>query len=286
MKRSALKRKASRTKQREDITKYKKQRNLVVRLNRETKLHYFNNLETSKNSKPFWDKCRPYFSKKHAHGDSKIILIEKEEITTNTNEIVEKETLLVTNDEIAKTFNKHFAETVEKLNTFEWPSNNEDLTEETLKNHRSIVKIKNKYLIKEKFSFQPVSVKDVENVIKNVPSNKASGGDIPIQILKQSGFTYQILTDCINDAINKGVFPDSLKIANITPVHKKDEPTDKKNYRPVSVLPLLSKVFERLLYDQLSDYSEKYLNTLFCGYRKAHSTQHAFFKLYKHDKKN
>ena len=77
------------------------------------------------------------------------------------------------------------------------------------KNHPSIVKIKNKYLIKEKFSLQPVSVKDVENVIKNIPSNKASGGDIPIQILKKSGLTYQILTNCINDAINKGVFPEA-----------------------------------------------------------------------------
>ena len=84
-------------------------------------------------------------------------------------------------------------------------------------------------------------------------------GDIIIQILKQSQVTYQILTDCINDAINKGVFPDSLKIAKITPVHKKDEPTDKENYEPVSVLPLLSKVFERLLYDQLSEYLEIYL---------------------------
>ena len=70
-----------------------------------------------------------------------------------------------------------------------------------------------------------------------------------------------------------------MKIANITPVHKKGKPTDKENYRPVSVLPLLSKVFERLLYDQLSDYLEKYLNTLLCGFRKAHSTQHALFKL-------
>ena len=81
-------------------------------------------------------------------------------------------------------------------------------------------------MIKEKFSFLSVSVKNVENVIKNIPSNKASGGDIPIQILKKSGFTYQILTNCINDAIDKGVFPDSLKIATITPVHKKDESTD------------------------------------------------------------
>ena len=70
-----------------------------------------------------------------------------------------------------------------------------------------------------------------------------------------------------------------MKIANITPVHKKGKPTDKENYRPVSVLPLLSKVFERLLYDQLSDYLEKYLNTLLCGFRKAHPTQHALFKL-------
>ena len=156
--------------------------------------------------------------------------------------------LLVNNDEIAKTFNKHFAETVEKLktvenikhlaeaaeklNTFEWPSNNEDLTEKALpkiikrfKNHPSIVIIKSKHLIQEKFSFQPVSAKDLESVIKSIPRNKASGGNIPIQIVKQSGFTYQILTDCINDAINKGVFPDNLKIANITPTHEKDELT-------------------------------------------------------------
>ena len=47
----------------------------------------------------------------------------------------------------------------------------------------------------------------------------------------------------------KAFYPDGLKIANITPAHKKDQPTNKENYRAVSVLPLLSKVFERLLYD-------------------------------------
>ena len=68
------------------------------------------------------------------------------------------------------------------------PSNNEDLTEEiSLKNSRNI--------IQEKFSFQPVSVKDVENVIKNIPIDKASGGDTPIQIFKQSRFTYHIFNE-------------------------------------------------------------------------------------------
>ena len=88
-----------------------------------------------------------------------------------------------------------------------------------------------------------------------------------------------MLRDCINDCILKEKFPDSLKLANITPVLKKDEPTNKENYRPVSILPLISKIFERLLYDQLNAYLEHYLNSLLCGFRKAHSTQHALFRL-------
>ena len=63
----------------------------------------------------------------------------------------------------------------------------------------------------------------------------------------------------INDCLLKGSFPDSLKLANITPVHKKDEPTDKENYRLVSVLPLLSIIFKRLIYDQLKEYLDQYL---------------------------
>ena len=91
---------------------------LVIRLNRELKTKYFDNIQTPKNSKPFWDKCKPYFSNKNAYGNSKIILIEKENIITNKNQAEQKETLLVNNDEIAKTFNNHFSETVEKLNAF------------------------------------------------------------------------------------------------------------------------------------------------------------------------
>ena len=282
-----LKNKANRTKKLEDITKYKKQRNLVVKLNRESKTQCFDNIQTSKHSKPFWDKCKPYFSNKHAHGDSKIILIEKENIITNKNEVVQKETLLVNNDEIAKILNNHFSETVEKLNTFEWPSNekyenmhNEKLTTiiKKFENHPSIMKIKSKYTIQEKFSIKPVTVKDVENIIKNMPHNKASGGEIPLNILKQSRFTYKMLTDCINDAIvGEDIFPDSLKFGDITPVHKKDETTNKENYRPISVLPLISKIFERIIHDQLSEYLEKYLNSILCGFRKGHSTQHALF---------
>ena len=116
MKRSELQSKANRTKRPKDISDYKKQRNHVVRLNKERRIEYFENLETSKNCKPFWNKCKPYFSNKHFHGESKIILVEKENVTFTSNEVVESEKLIVKNDEIAKVFNKHFSETVDKLN--------------------------------------------------------------------------------------------------------------------------------------------------------------------------
>ena len=57
-----------------------------------------------------------------------------------------------------------------------------------------------------------------------------------------------MLTDFIKYALSRGIFPDSLKVANITPVHEKDEATDKENHRPVSVLPLFSKIFESYLW--------------------------------------
>ena len=57
-------------------------------------------------------------------------------------------------------------------------------------------------------------------------------------------------------------FPDSLKKATITPVYKKDDPTDKVNYRPVSVLSLISKIFEKIIHNQLREYMDLFLNKL------------------------
>ena len=50
-------------------------------------------------------------------------------------------------------------------------------------------------------------------------------------------------------------------------------------YRPASILSLLSKVYERIIYNQLSQHSEQFLNSILCGFRKAHNTQHLLFKL-------
>ena len=92
-----------------------------------------------------------------------------------------------------------------------------------------------------------------------------------------------MLADSINDAlVGENIFPDSLKFVNIAPVHKKkkkNETSNKENYRPVSLFYLILKIFKRIIHDQLSEYLEKYLKSILRGFRKAHSTQHALFKL-------
>ena len=95
MKRSQLNNKANKSQLLANLSKYKKQRNLILKLNKKYKKEYFENLNVATNSKPFWDKCKPYFSNKHAKGDSNIMLIEKDEI-------------LLKNKKIADVFNSYF----------------------------------------------------------------------------------------------------------------------------------------------------------------------------------
>ena len=142
-------------------------------------------------------------------------------------------------------------------------------------NHPSIIKIKHEFKLNKKFSFQCVPEAIVRKVVKSLPSDKATFGEIPVNVLKNWENCFFDLTDCINEAIRNIKFPDSLKLSDITPVFKKLDPKDKANYRPVSVLPLLSKI----IYDQLYEYLENFLSELLCGFRKAHSTQHALFRL-------
>ena len=115
--------------------------------------------------------------------------------------------------------------------------------------------------------------------MKSLPSDKASFREIPVDILKNSEFSFIELTKCINKVFNENKFPDTLKLSNIVPIFKKLDPTDKTIFRPISLLPLLSKVFEKIMYNQLNEYVGTFLNKLHCGFRKAHSTQHALFGL-------
>ena len=64
-----------------------------------------------------------------------------------------------------------------------------------------------------------------------------------------------------------------MKYADINHAHKKGNYTDKDNYRPVSLLPVVPKVFERLIHKDISSFMEKHLSNRLCGFRKGHSAQ-------------
>ena len=271
MKRSRLKNKANKTKKPIDISNFKKQRNYVVNLNKQAKFEYFSSYNST-DSKPFWVNCKPFFSNKYRKADTDIVL--------NGNG-----DLILKNEEIAKTFNYYSGAIVDNLDLHHWegktssPSNTSDKINDIIKNYEKHQRGIEVYRGIGNFSFRPVSVEEVKKIIQDLKTNKAAGGEIPTKILKECEFTFDVLTKHINKSIETGYFPDSLKLANVAPVFKKVDSLDKSNYRPVSILPLLLKVYEKVIYNQLSDYSNSFLNNVLCGFRKAHSTQHALFKL-------
>ena len=79
--------------------------------------------------------------------------------------------------------------------------------------------------------------------------------------------------------IEFSTFPFCMKLPDVTPVYKKGNRSVKDNYRPVSILPNLSKVFERCLYKQMSPYFDNILSKYQCGFRKNHNAQHYLLAL-------
>ena len=78
---------------------------------------------------------------------------------------------------------------------------------------------------------------------------------------------------------NENKFPNELKIVDITLVFETQNPLDKTNYRPISILPTVSKIFERILFNQLLRFSHKSLSPLLCGFKQGYSAQYALTKL-------
>ena len=104
--------------------------------------------------------------------------------------------------------------------------------------------------------------------------------DLPTHILKlTSDISFSAVTKLANEIVEQCTFPDELKLADVSPVFKSGDTTVKTNYRPISVLLSLSKVFERLLLKQFLPFIEKRLSAILCAFKKGHSTQHALFRV-------
>ena len=137
--------------------------------------------------------------------------------------------------------------------------------------------------IHSSFTFMNIDEDAINKIIYNLPPKSSSGCDgISTKLLKViAPVIIKPLTLLTNQVLNTGTFPDKLKIAKVIPIFKKGDPSLFENYRPISLLPAISKVVEKIIALQLSSYFEK--NKLLFdnqyGFRPKHSTEHAALEL-------
>ena len=202
---------------------------------------------------------------------------------SNKITLVEDNSILENNDKIAETFNNFFTSAVSNLNIppFVEPSVEIDHIKDPIlriieqyKNNPSIVATNENNLTKQ-LSFKYISKSYVEREILNLDVSEASqDSDIPTKIIKMNADLFaEVLCNVINRSLEVGEFPSGMKLANVTAVHKKGSRYDKGNYRPVSILPNLSKVFERCLHQQIFHFFDTILSKYQCGFRKGHGAQ-------------
>ena len=133
------------------------------------------------------------------------------------------------------------------------------------------------------FHFHPIEEKETLRIIQNLKNKSSFGHDsISNKLLKRSQeVLYKPLTMLINQTIATGYFPEELKLSWVKPLYKNGDSTLISNYRPISLLPSLSKVYERVIFDQLFQYmsNNNLLNISQYGFRPGHSTELAALEL-------
>ena len=238
---------------------YKIKRNILTTLIRQSKKDYYCKyfLENQSNLKKTWEGIR------------NIININKKS-TVSIEKINKCNQEISNNHEIADCMNSFFVnigKTVEeKIPTVETPFS-------------SFLSHPNNCVI----YMNPCSNVEIGKLISKIEVSKASGPfSIPSKLLKMFKDVFVVpITSIINKSLTEGIFPDILKSAVVHPIFKKNDKKMCANYRPISLLSNLSKIFERAMYDRvelfLNDFDLIYENQF--GFRKKHSTTHALISI-------
>ena len=240
--------------------KYRLQRNLVNKIKKNSiKQYFFERCTGGPKSNSFWPTIKPFLSNKG---------------NVNNNEIILEENNKIINDqeEVATTFNNFFINVAKDIGPNLKTGNDE---------HPSITKIKeNKHNI-EPLVFKEIDIDFIEKQINKANIKKATGKDgISPKLLKLAKPAIsKPITNLINKTINSSKFPVKLKEAQVVPCYKKNNALDKSNYRPVSILPYISKFFERAINDQLTDYFNTIFHPFLSAFRSGYGCQTTLLKI-------
>ena len=195
-------------------------------------------------------------------------LLGKSTTSARVNELSINDTKITDPVKIADEFNRHFSEVGANL------SRTLEVGDERPED----------YLVPtdQEFKFSYISEQHVFRLLSKLSIHKSAGPD------KISGRLLKLASPCIsfslarifNSSISKGIFPNDWKCARVTPIFKSDLHSDPSNYRPISILPIVARLFERIIFDQFYDYLM--MNNLLApeqsGFRPMHSTVSALLK--------
>lgn len=179
---------------------------------------------------------------------------------------------LLTDDEKAVAHNNYFYETLKKMR-----SNIIVNSDDNINNFRTLLSSQTR------FNLRKVDMPTVELVLESMPKNKGSGHDgiTTKMLLIRKSFISLILTRIFNSIVETSSYPDVLKVHKVIPIPKNHGAHNINMYRPISLLSTISKVFEKMMYNQMSDYIENN-NLIFCrqyGFRKGSGTEAAVVSL-------
>ena len=238
---------------------YKRYRNMIVNLLRRSKNNYYAVyfVNNQSNIKKTWDGIRDLInvSKKKNSSPSKLVYKNEEKVS---------------NADMAECLNDFFVKIGASIEA-KIPKPKESFSS-YLKhpNNKSIF-------------LCPCSPDEIISIIKDMNPSKASGpNSIPTKlIIEFSELLANPLSCIINMSLKEGIFPSLNKEANVCPIHKKKEKTKCENYRPISLLPNISKIFERIIYNRLDKFltSSEILYKFQFGFRKQFSTNHALLSI-------
>ena len=279
MRRSQLQTKYFKNKSENNYLAFKKLRNFCSKLYKKDMKKYYNSLDIKNitDNKQFWKTIKPF-------------LFEKSKVTSKIK-LKDKNKIISNEDKVAEEFSTFFENVVKSLNikprslSLGNTTNLSDPVEiaiKTFENHPSLHEIRENINLNQEFFFKEVEEDEILKEIRNLDSNKSGTfRNIPSNHLKEVS---EVSAPCLKniwniEIVSQQKFSDNLKLADVTPVFTKDDTNLTKNYRPVSVLPIVSKIFERLLQKQTVSYIDQYLSKFLCGYRQGYSTQTALISM-------
>ena len=202
-------------------------------------------------------------------------LLNRNKKATNVNELNINDSVVVNDKQIADAFNEYFVQIGPKL-----AAEVSDLTSQPTNGLDS--SCPNSYFA-PRFVFSQISQINVATRLRRHKISKATGMDsIPAKILKMSAdIIAPSFTVIFNLSLNSGIYIDTWKKTRVTPIFKSENRKKCENYRPISILPIITKIFEKEVFDQLYGHLSQnlLLSKYQSGFRPKHSTMSALIQM-------